>query len=136
MEYTDSNLFLSYQAGDTFLALDAPFSALIAPDNTTVCDSEKGIKLVYVLKVQIEEQTGMTFVKAGAVFQQFLDASAHCTLVNILSAIMSPRMAKFGAEIAHEQTQGCPAPPAKAAGCPSVAMTFTGNPWEAITDQP
>ena len=125
MEYTDSNLFLSYQAGDTFLALDAPFSALIAPDNTTVCDSEKGIKLVYVLKVQIEEQTGMTFVKAGAVFQQFLDASAHCTLVNILSAIMSPKMAKFGAQIAHSQ----------AATCPSPSMASTGNPWESIKDQ-
>ena len=124
MEYTDSNLFLSYQAGDTFLALDAPFSAHIAPDSSTVWDGEKGIKIVYVLKFQIEEQTGMTFVKAGAVFQQFLDVSAHCTLLHILAALMSPKLAKFAGQIAHLQ----------AAACPSPSMASTDNPWESIKD--
>ena len=137
MIYPDSEFFLNYQKGDTFLALDAPFSSNIAENDSTVRDTKDGIKLVYLLKFQIEEKRGMHFIRAGAAFEQFLDTSAHFTLVTICSAIMSPRMANFGAEMAHEQSQGSHAPPAKAAGShPPPAMAFTGNPWEAITDQP
>ena len=107
------------------MALDAPFSACIAPDSSTVKDTETGIKIVYVLKFAIEEKTGMNFLKAGAVFHQLLDASSHSTMLHILSAIMSPKMAKFGAQIAHSQ----------AAACPSPSMASTGNPWESIKDQ-
>ena len=45
----------------------------------------------------------MNFLNAGAVFHQLLDASSHSTMLHILSAIMSPKMAKFAGQIAFSQ---------------------------------
>ena len=100
VEYPDNNLFLSFQKGDTFFALDAPFMAHMHPGDSLEWDDEMGIKIVYVLKFAIEEKTGMNFLNAGAVFHQLLDASSHSTMLHILSAIMSPKMAKFAGQIA------------------------------------
>ena len=108
VEYPESKLFLSFQKGDTFLALDAPFIAHMDPGADLKLDDERGIKIVYVLKFAIEDQTGMNFVGAGAVFHQLLDASAHSTMLHILSGLMSPKMANFGAYVAHSQVPACP----------------------------
>ena len=103
VEYPDNRLFLSFQKGDTFLALDAPFFAHMDPGDSLQQDHELGIKIVYVLKFAIEDKKGMNFLNAGAVFHQLLDARGHTTMLHILSAIMSPKMAKFAGEIASSQ---------------------------------
>ena len=108
VDYGNSSLFLSFQQGDTFLALDAPFMARMDPGENLVMDAAMGIKIVYVLKFVIEEEAGMKLLNAGAAFHQHLDASRHTTLLHICSAILGPKIAKFAGQIAHTQVAAGP----------------------------
>ena len=59
----------------------------------------RGMKLVYVLKWTIEEPQGIKFLESGAVFEQLLDPATHHCYLNILSGLMKPKLADFGASI-------------------------------------
>ena len=79
------------------MALDPPFVAHMSADEQLYKDAELGIKIVYVLKYTVDEYEGMRLVSAGAVFHQLLDASGHSYMLHILSGLMSPKLAEFGA---------------------------------------
>ena len=59
----------------------------------------RGMKLVYVLKWAIQEPQGIKFLEAGCMFEQLLDPSGHTCMLNILSGMMKPKLADFGASI-------------------------------------
>ena len=75
----------------TDLQLDAPCAAR-GPGG-------RGMKLVYVLKWTIEQKQGIRFLESGAVFEQLLDPATHHCYLNILSGLMKPKLADFGAVI-------------------------------------
>ena len=94
----ENKFFLNVKKGDYLMGLDPAFiSSMTAKDTEWQQDDPRGMKLVYVLKYTIEEPQGIRFLESGAVFQQLLESAGHTCMLNILSGIMKPKLADFGA---------------------------------------
>ena len=101
------------RAGDTILALDAPFTLTfdVAPAGSYL-DAEGGILAVYGLKYEVDEDKGIVFKQAGITMVQHLTSKTHKNQLHIFSGQMTPRLAEFSAMSAanHSGTIGGPAP--------------------------
>ena len=108
----DNSLFLTVNKGDYLMSLDPAFACCMTgkgagPKGTdlqedgglNLANDGRGLKLVYVLKYTIVEPQGIKFQESGAVFEQLLDPAGHTCMLNILTGIMRPKLADFGASI-------------------------------------
>ena len=137
MEYPGNIGFLSFQKGDMFLALDAPFVCHMSASDDIQQDGAiavewgrgmPGVRIAYVLKFTIEEQIGMNIIDGGIVFQQHMDVGAHPTKVQILSKIMSPHIARLGGVIAASGASGPSPAPSSASSAPVLGLAMHDGP--------
>ena len=101
------------RAGDTILALDAPFTLTfdVAPAGSYL-DAEGGILAVYGLKYEVDEDKGIVFKQAGIIMKQHVSSNTHRNQSAIFNGQMSSRLAEFTAMMAANDsgTFGGPAP--------------------------
>ena len=110
------------------MALDPAFISSMTPQDTDMQqDGGRGMKLVYVLKWTIEEPQGIKFLESGAVFQQLLDTAGHTCMLNILSGLMKPKLADFGAWVGAQGTARFPSTSPSAASS-SAMISDSGLP--------
>ena len=96
---------MSIKAGDTTLALDAPFKLTFTEgDERTKLDADGGIWAVYGLKYEIDDNKGIECKHAGIIFVQHLTSKTHQNQLHIFSAQMTPHIAQFSAKIAVKQS--------------------------------
>ena len=101
----DQELFMSTTAGDTILALDAPFKLTFDEGNDwTKLDADGGIWAVYGLKYEVDGDKGIAFKNAGINFAQHLTSKTHQNQLHIFSALMAPHIVQFSAMIAVKQS--------------------------------
>ena len=104
----DNKFFLNVNEGDRVMALDPAFICNMTakgagpngtdlPQDGLYAAGGRGMKLVYVLKWAIQGPQGIKFLEAGCMFEQLLDPSGHTCMLNLLSGIMKPKLADFGA---------------------------------------
>ena len=108
----DQQLFMSIRAGDTILALDAPFKLTFgeATEGANL-DAGDGIWAVYGFKYEVDDDKGIVFKHAGITMVQHLTSKTHQNQLHIFSAHITPHIAQFSAKIAvkHSGQVGEPA---------------------------
>ena len=74
----DQGLFMSTRAGDTILALDAPFklTSPVATEGANL-DADDGILAVYGFKYEVDDDKGIVFKHAGITMVQNLTSKTH-----------------------------------------------------------
>ena len=102
----DQELFLSTRAGDTLLALDAPFKLSFGEGgDRSILDADgDGTMSVYAFKYEVDEVKGIALLKAGLCMVQHLTSQTHQNQLHIFSAQISPHMTQFAAQIAVKQS--------------------------------
>ena len=101
----DQGLFMSTRAGDTILALDAPFKLTFgeATEGSNL-DADDGILAVYGFKYEVDDDKGIVFKHAGITMVQHLTSKTHQNQLHIFSAHITPHIAQFSAKIAVKQS--------------------------------
>ena len=141
----DNKFFLNVNEGDRVMALDPAFicnmTAKGAGPNGTDLSQDglyaaggRGMKLVYVLKWTIEEPQGIKFLESGAVFQQLLDTAGHTCMLNILSGLMKPKLADFGASIGAGLLPGKKAQPSPSPSAASSSAMISDSGLPTLHD--
>ena len=124
----ENKFFLNVKKGDYLMALDPAFISSMTPHDTDMQqDGGRGMRLVYVLKWTIEEPQGIKFLESGAVFQQLLHTAGHTCMLNILSGLMKPKLADFGARVGAQATALFPSTSPSAASS-SAMISDSGLP--------
>ena len=104
--------FMGIRAGDTILALDAPFTLTfdVAPAGFHL-DAKGDILAVFGLKYEVDEDKGIVFKQAGLSMLQHLNTKHHHTLLQCFCHRITPHIAQFSAKIAvkHSGQVGEPA---------------------------
>ena len=97
----DQGLFMSTRAGDTILALDAPFTLTfdVAPAGSHL-DAKGGILAVFGLKYEVDEDKGIAFKQAGIIMKEHVSSSNHRNQLYIFNGLVSSHMAEFIAMMA------------------------------------
>ena len=80
--------------------MDSPVTLRMESTTLTHQDCEQGIRAAYVLKYVIDAEKGMSLMNGGMAFAQHPGSHNHQTNLHILSALMTPKMAGFSAQIA------------------------------------
>ena len=93
--------FMGIRAGDTILALDAPFTLTfdVAPAGSHL-DAKGGILAVFGLKYEVDEDKGIVFKQAGIIMKQHVSSNTHRNQLHIFNGQMSSRLAEFSAMMA------------------------------------
>ena len=93
--------FMGTRAGDTILALDAPFTLTfdVAPAGSHL-DAKGGILAVFGLKYEVDEDKGIVFKQAGIIMKQHVSSNTHRNQLHIFNGQMSSRLAEFMAMMA------------------------------------
>ena len=94
----DQGLFMSTRAGDTILALDAPFKLTFgeATEGANL-DADDDIWAVYGFKYEVDDDKGIVFKHAGITMVQHLTCRNHQNQLHIF-------IAQFSAKIAVQQS--------------------------------
>ena len=89
------------RAGDTILALDAPFTLTfdVAPAGFHL-DAKGDILAVFGLKYEVDEDKGIVFKQAGIIMKQHVSSNTHRNQLHIFNGQMSSRFAGFMAMMA------------------------------------
>ena len=94
----DQQLFMSIRAGDTILALDAPFKLTFGEANQgSYMDAPGGIWAVYGFKYDVDGDKGIVIKHAGITMVQHLTSRNHQNQLHIFSGQMTPHIAQFSA---------------------------------------
>ena len=97
---------MSTMAGDTILALDAPFKLTYDREGEgSKLDADGGIWAVYGFKYEIDGDKGIVLQHAGISFVQHLTSKSHQNQLHIFSAQMTPHIAKFSTKIALQHAE-------------------------------
>ena len=97
----DQGLFMSTRAGDTILALDAPFKLTFgeATEGSNL-DADDGILAVYGFKYEVDDDKGIVVRDAGITMVQHLTYMNHQKQLQSFSDHVPPLIAQFRAKIA------------------------------------